>query len=249
MSSGPDTPHTGGNGRTPSSDPNRAFAEKLIRRLDPSYCQRWEIYDGILKRLAGPDARWLDGGCGRNVAVAEFPCALNVGIDVYPHPELCRDPGVLFVLGDLARLPFRDGAFTMVSLNTVAEHFRDPETVFREIRRVLQPGGRLLIHTTNIRSPLILLGKLLPQSLRVRLFTRALGAQEDDVFPAYHRSNTVQALQNIEEFQVEEFHAVQDLNWTRRSLFLGLLLYHLLTRFPGLWRLRTNFVALLRKTE
>ncbi len=234
---------------TSPTNPNRAFAHKCLRLLAPSYRQRWEIYDTILKRLAGPETRWLDGGCGRNIAVAEFPCALNVGIDVYRHPELHRAPGVLFVLGDLEHLPFRDGAFTLATLNTVAEHFRDPDTVFLEIRRVLAPGGRLLIHTTNIRSPLILLGKLLPQSLRLRLFTSTLGATEKDVFPAYHRTNTAQALRNIDGFTLEEFHAVQDLNWTSRPVFLALLAYHLLSRLPGLWRLRTNFIILLQKME
>jgi SAM-dependent methyltransferase len=249
MSSAPDTAHPGGTGHASSSDSNRAFAENLIHRLDPSYRQRWEIYDGILKRFTGPDARWLDGGCGQNIAVAEFPCALNVGVDVYTHPELCRDPGVFFVSGNLERLPFRDGVFSLVTLNTVVEHFRSPETVFREIRRILQPGGRLLIHTTNVRSPLVFLGKLLPQSFRIRLFTRSLGAQEEDVFPAYHRANTAHALKNVEGFRIEEFHTIQDLNWARRSIFLGLLIFHLLTRLPGLWRLRTNCVALLRKTD
>ncbi len=242
-----ENPNGDKNGREIPPPPNRAFAESLIHRLDPSYRQRWEIYDGILKRLIGPETRWFDGGCGRNVAVAEFPCALNLGMDVYRHPELNPEPETRFVIGDLERIPFRDGSFTLATLNTVAEHFRNPEAVFREIRRILQPGGRLLIHTTNIRSPLVSSGTLLPQSLRVGLFTRTLGAREDDVFPAYHRVNSAKALRGIEGFEVEEFHAVQDLNWTRRPVFLGLLAYHLLTRLPGLWRLRTNFVALLRK--
>lgn len=231
----------------PARDHHRAFAEAVTRRLDPSYRQRWEIFDGIVRRLAGPETRWLDGGCGRNIAVAEFPCGLNVGLDVYRHPDLCRDPGVEFVLGDLERLPFRDGAFTLVTLSTVAEHFRNPETVFGEIRRVLAPGGRLLIHTTNLRSPLVFLGKLVPDRLRRRLFTRTLGALEEDIFPAFHRANTPATLQTIPGFTVEEFHAVQDLNWTSRPVFLALLAWHLLTRLPGLRWLRTNMVVLLRK--
>lgn len=226
---------------------NRVFAESLIRRFDPSFRQRWEIYDGIIARLSGPGTRWLDGGCGNNIAVTEFPCALTVGMDAARHPSLSHDARALFVMGDLDRIPFRDGAFTLVTLNTVAEHFRDPAAAFREIRRVLAPGGHLLIHTTNVRSPLIFLGKLLPQSVRMRLFTAALGAAEEDVFPAYHRVNSRRAIRNIEGFEVGEFHAVQDLNWSRRPVFLGLFAYHLLSRLPGLRGLRTNFVALLVK--
>ena len=45
-------------------------AESLIRTLDPSYRFRWEIYDGILKRLINSETRWLDAGCGMNLAVS-----------------------------------------------------------------------------------------------------------------------------------------------------------------------------------
>lgn len=228
---------------------NRAFALSLIHRLDPSYRQRWEIYDSIIQRLSGPGTRWLDGGCGINLAVSEYSCVLNVGMDVYRHPHLHRVPGVLFVTGDLEHIPFRDGAFTLVTLNTVAEHFRNPALALREIHRVLELDGHLLIHTTNIRSPLILLGRLLPQFIRRSLFTGSLGASEEDIFPAFHRLNSPAAFRNIPGFRVEELYAVQDLNWTRRPVFLALLAYHLMTRLPGLSWMRTNLVTLLRKTS
>ena len=73
-------------------DKKREKAEALIRKFDPSYRQRWEIYDGILKRLTGPEARWLDAGCGNNIALEEFPCAVNVGIDIYRHPDVLKSP-------------------------------------------------------------------------------------------------------------------------------------------------------------
>jgi SAM-dependent methyltransferase len=221
----------------------------LVRRFDPGYRYRWEIVDGIVKRLTGPEARWLDGGCGTNLAVEEFPCALNAGIDMCRHPALRRTPGVFFVQGALDRLPFRNGSFSLVTLNTVTEHLKEPPRVFAEIRRVLEPGGRLLIHTTNVRSPLVMLGKLIPRRMRMAVFTRLMGASEEDVFRVYHRANTPSALCTIEGFEVEEFHAVQDLNRNNRFLLRFLIAWHLASLLPGMWRLRTNLIVLLRKTE
>ena len=113
----------------------------LIRKLDPSFRQRWEIYDGILKCLSGPETQWLDAGCGSNFAIEEFPSALTVGVDVYKHPDVLHSPPNHFVLGELENLPFRVGAFNLVTLNMVVEHIRDPKSVFKEVFRVLRPGG------------------------------------------------------------------------------------------------------------
>ena len=226
---------------------NRTWAEKLIRTVDPSFRQRWDIYDGILKRLTGRGTRWLDGGCGKNVAIEEFPCDFTIGLDRYRHPEALTDGPCFFVIGSMEKLPFNDNSLTLVTLNTVVEHFKNPKAACREILRVLRPDGHLLIHTTNRLSPLIFLGTLLPEALRFQLMKHAFGAKERDVFKTYHRLNTLPALRSLEGFDIEECHAVQDLNWSNRLLFLGLLAFHLVTKLPGLWRLRTNMVVLLRK--
>lgn len=47
--------------------------------------------------------------------------------------------------GDGVRLPFRDGVFESVLCSETVEHVRDPEAVIREIHRVLEPGGTLLL--------------------------------------------------------------------------------------------------------
>jgi SAM-dependent methyltransferase len=206
------------------------------------------VYDGILARLTGPHARWLDGGCGRNDAIEEFPCGLTAGIDVYRHPEALHTSPNHLVLGDMSLLPFREGTFTLVSLNTVVEHFEHPSASLAEIRRVLAPGGHLLIHTTNTLSPLIMLGRLLPEPVRLAFMKRGFGAKDRDVFRAFHRLNTETAFRRIDGFEVVECHAIQDLNWSNRGVFLCLLAVHLLTRLPGLRKLRTNLVVLLRKT-
>ena len=54
-----------------------------------------------------------------------------------------------FVTADLARLPFADGSFDCVTCGYVLEHLPDPEPGLAEMARVLQPGGRLFLLTTE----------------------------------------------------------------------------------------------------
>jgi ubiquinone/menaquinone biosynthesis C-methylase UbiE len=50
---------------------------------------------------------------------------------------------------DITRLPYRDSSFDCVICGWVLEHLPDPRTGLREIARVLEPRGRLLILTTE----------------------------------------------------------------------------------------------------
>jgi SAM-dependent methyltransferase len=50
-----------------------------------------------------------------------------------------------FVAGDVEELPFRDGAFDVVTCRIAAHHFADVAAAVREVRRVLRPGGSFLL--------------------------------------------------------------------------------------------------------
>ena len=53
-----------------------------------------------------------------------------------------------YVVGDLTRMPFADGAFDCVTAGWVLEHLKDPAPGLEEMARVLRPGGRLLLLCT-----------------------------------------------------------------------------------------------------
>ncbi len=48
------------------------------------------------------------------------------------------------------KLPFEDNSFDYILLVEVIEHLKNPYDVIRELRRILRPGGGLILSTPNI---------------------------------------------------------------------------------------------------
>ena len=55
----------------------------------------------------------------------------------------------LYVAADMTQLPFADASFDCITCGYVLEHLPDPRTGLVELARVLQPGGRMLLLTTE----------------------------------------------------------------------------------------------------
>ena len=56
-----------------------------------------------------------------------------------------RYPWLTVVEGDAAALPFEDGAVDAVVMLDVLEHVPEPRAVLTEVRRVLRPGGVVVL--------------------------------------------------------------------------------------------------------
>ncbi len=54
-----------------------------------------------------------------------------------------------FVVADVTALPFADGSFDGITCGYVLEHVPDPPQGLSELARVLRPGGRMLLLTTE----------------------------------------------------------------------------------------------------
>ncbi len=100
-----------------------------------------------------PDDRLVDIGCGPGIAVQRARAAGADVIAVDPAPVMLRvararwrsDPKVDWRIGSAESLPVEDGWADVVwSLSTV-HHWSDVGSGLDEVRRVLAPGGRLVV--------------------------------------------------------------------------------------------------------
>jgi 2-polyprenyl-3-methyl-5-hydroxy-6-metoxy-1,4-benzoquinol methylase len=137
-----------------------------------------DYYGGLLRMNAGTKARYdtvvdclrragvtksmrlVDIGCGDGalcgVIAKELGCEVT-GVD--PSADAIRFAGEEFARRGLAgefvraegyRYPFPDGAFAAAVCSDVIEHVQEPRALLSEIRRLLRPGGALVL-TTPIR--------------------------------------------------------------------------------------------------
>ena len=119
------------------------------RRLRPrAWDTDWLVLRGMRREIerfarmiAGPGVSMLDFGCGDEPYASLFTSrgARYTGADFGSDADLTVD--------EHGRLDAPDGSFDVVVSFQVLEHVRDLDTYFGEIRRVLRPGGRLLLST------------------------------------------------------------------------------------------------------
>jgi len=97
----------------------------------------------------------LDAGCGAgHTALAFAPhCAQVVAYDLTETmlaqvERLASERGLNNVetrQGDVEALPFEDASFDLVVTRYSAHHWPNPAAALREFRRVVKPGGRVLV--------------------------------------------------------------------------------------------------------
>ena len=101
----------------------------------------------------------VDLGCGTGLVLERMRGRARqiIGVDGSPRMlELSRrrlvgaepgedDESLSLRIGELSHLPLRDGEADFASINMVLHHLSNPENALSEIRRVLRPGGLLMV--------------------------------------------------------------------------------------------------------
>jgi SAM-dependent methyltransferase len=148
----------------------RGFWNKVAREISSGAAPQLDWYEWRAGQLLG----WLrEGGLdslesGRGMVVevgsgpigicSFFPAATRIAVDplepFYATNEVLvrvRNPEVDYREGTGEALPIDEGRADLLIIENCIDHVRDVDSVMREIRRVLRPGGILYL-TVNCRS-------------------------------------------------------------------------------------------------
>ena len=133
---------------------------------DPSvYNMCRKDYPHVLAEvIKEPFSDLLDAGCGTGEMLAMFqkycPDKNYTGIDLSEKmietAKKKKLERVCFVAGDCENLPFADHSFDVVTCSMSLHHYPNPEEFFHSLRRVLRPGGRLILRDMASNSALVM---------------------------------------------------------------------------------------------
>ncbi len=137
-------------------------------------CLRWILEGGygphrelLTRHFPKPPKRILDCGCGTGIYSNFFPSNSYVGVDISPiyieRAQTCF-PDHRFRVMDATQLAFADNSFDAVIVSGVIHHLDTATTqcVLKEISRVLEPDGKLLVwEDVPTRNPLNIVGRII----------------------------------------------------------------------------------------
>jgi len=160
----------------------------------------WENYERAVLALAREFGLWrlLEIGGGRDpaFAAAARENRLRLIVNDIDPLELARVPegietACFDVAGDISRRPELYGAFDIVASRMVFEHIRNVPAAWRNIYRLLRPGGVGLAFFPTLYAWPFLLNHILPDDIARRIVERVFPARAPDgdnpVFPpVYH---------------------------------------------------------------
>ena len=111
--------------------------------INPFYIARIGLLKNIKAFSSELHGDLLDVGCGTKPYQELFNVSSYTGLDL--DSEASRKRAVADCFYDGNTIPFNDNKFDSILCNQVFEHVFNPDVFLSELRRIIKPGGKLLL--------------------------------------------------------------------------------------------------------
>jgi ubiquinone/menaquinone biosynthesis C-methylase UbiE len=126
------------------------IAENYDKTIDGKFTLKFKKKTLEIIKLKNND-NVLDVGCGNGSLIANIDKKFNVnsfGIDISPKMiDICKKKytGIDFRVSNGESLPFEDDFFDCITICCVLHHLNDANKFFSEAKRIIKPGGTLIV--------------------------------------------------------------------------------------------------------
>jgi SAM-dependent methyltransferase len=151
----------------------------------------------LSQRVSSGALRVLDIGCGFDTKTLSRLSGFRVGVDLVSVESFAPSAGVHVSRASGEQLPFSDQAFDIACCRSVLEHVENPGALFKEVHRVLRPGGAFVFVTPNRWDYVSVASSMVPNRWHPTLIQLVTGRKEEKTFPTLYRANTLGTLRTL----------------------------------------------------
>jgi SAM-dependent methyltransferase len=232
----------------------------LDKKCYPTFPNKnWDdlIFRQRINAYLTPKSVVLDVGAGAGIVEAmhfrgQVAQICGVDLDARVEKNYNLDEGKL---ADAEKIPYNNCTFDVVFADNVMEHLDSPAVVFKEIYRVLKPGGVLLFKTPNRSHYMPLIARWTPHKFH-QVVNKYRGRDSQDTFPTYYLANSeaqVNELANKAGFDLPRIDRIEGRPEYLRMTFVTYLFGIAYERFVNssnlLSKWRILLIAELHKPE
>ena len=224
----------------------------------PGFVNGTEQFHGVVAEHVPPGATIVEVGAGPTNRTTRFLSSIGkvAGVDISNELQTNEWLSEAHVY-DGNVMPLPSESFDSCVSDFVLEHVTNPETHFREVHRILRPGGSFCFRTPNFWHYVTLGSWLIPNRAHSILSNRLRGlAETNGVYPTSYRANTrrrIEALARSVGFRVKLLrHIEAEPSYGRAgsAFFYPMMAYERLVNSSRyLAAFRSNLLCVLEKPE
>jgi SAM-dependent methyltransferase len=234
------------------------WAERLQEKYFGNCVHPYRTFESTVRNYLRPDQTLLDAGCGHGAPVLRnFLGSAKelIGVDLVNF-DRGDVPGIKLLKRDLVNTGLPDASIDVIMSRSVMEHIVHPPEMYKEMHRLLRPGGYFIFLTGNMLDYSAIIAKLVPNRYHPWIVEHTQGRAEEDTFPVAYKTNTRRAVRRLAAgagFEVTSFQYLGQ--YPAYFLFNGPLFLigtayeKTINRFPALHFLQGWILAVLRKPD